>query len=176
MTASIVNLTALINELNDTPIDRTATTQLVAEVGDKIRIDNEIRTVTKIAGRWVTLDNGTNISRAAAAQGRSNYLVTVIAQPKDIVKPGYRDHYTRTVSANGNRTFNNGDELAQALQGVTLTMLLNVTYALLPHTVSRWDHLNAGQRSMNARCALRAAIRKGATTVAAIDNMLDQEV
>jgi len=83
------------------------------------------------------------------------------AEPRDIVDPKYRALYARTRSANGNRSFDRGDELAEALRGRTIEQILNLCYSLLPEKVGRWDHLNVGQRSMNARNAIRNAVRKG---------------
>ena len=42
--------------------------------GDRISLEGELFTITRIAGRWVTLSNGCNISRADAADARAEYL------------------------------------------------------------------------------------------------------
>ena len=156
-------------------------------IGDRVVIDGDVHTVVRIAGRWVTLSDGSKCGRAAAAAAREEYLedeetlgeeiedgedgeeieeIEEIedgeeAEPRDIVDPKYRALYVRTRSASGNRSFDRGDELAEALRGYTIEQILSLCYSLLPEKVGRWDHLNVGQRSMNARNAIRNAIRKG---------------
>ena len=135
-------------------------------IGDRVIIDGDVHTVVRIAGRWVTLSDNSRCSRAAAAAAREEYLedeetLGEEAEPRDIVDPKYRALYARTRSANGNRSFDRGDELAEALRGRTIEQILNLCYSLLPEKVGRWDHLNVGQRSMNARNAIRNAVRKG---------------
>ncbi len=140
-------------------------------IGDRVIIDGDVHTVIRIAGRWVTLSDNSKCSRAAAAAAREEYLEDEEtlgeeiedggAESRDIVDPKYRALYARTRSANGNRSFDRGDELAEALRGCTIEQILNLCYSLLPEKVGRWDHLNVGQRSMNARNAIRNAIRKG---------------
>lgn len=141
-------------------------------IGDRVVIDGVVHTVVRIAGRWVTLSDDSKRSRAAAAAAREEYLEDEEtlgeeiedgeeAESRDIVDPKYRALYVRTRSANGNRSFDRGDELAEALRGYTIEQILSLCYSLLPEKVGRWDHLNVGQRSMNARNAIRNAIRKG---------------
>lgn len=138
-------------------------------IGDRVIIDGDVHTVVRIAGRWVTLSDNSKCSRAAAAAAREEYLEDEgtlgeeieEAETRDIVDSKYRALYVRTRSANGNRSFDRGDELAEALRGCTIEQILNLCYSLLPEKVGRWDHLNVGQRSMNARNAIRNAIRKG---------------
>lgn len=47
---------------------------VTVSTGDRISLEGEISTVTRIAGRWVALSNGGNISRADAAAARAEYL------------------------------------------------------------------------------------------------------
>jgi len=160
---------------------------ITVSIGDRLVIEGEIFTVTRIAGRWVSISNGSNISRAAAADARAEYLedeetlgeeiedtefddVEIeedeaaedeAAESHDIVRPEYRQIYRRSVSDNGNRTYDTGDELAGHLRGQPLEVVLNLCNALMPEKIGRWDHLNIGQRSMNARNAIRHSIKKG---------------
>lgn len=164
---------------------------VTVSTGDRISLEGELFTVTKIAGRWVTLSNGSNISRADAADARAEYLddeeclgeeiengefddeieaeeaeeseaeESEAEESHDIVKPEYRTIYVKTVSANGNRTYDNGDLLANVLRGCSIETILNLCNAMFPEKIGRWDHLNIGQRSMNARNAIRNAIKKG---------------
>ena len=78
--------------------------------------------------------------------------------------PKYRAIYVKTVSANGNRSYDRGDELAAALRGHSVDRILKLHAALFPENVGRWNHLNIGQRSMNARNAIRHAVKKGVYT------------
>lgn len=52
----------------------TTTTTTTIEIGQSIVIDGEIRVIEFIKGRWVKLDDGSNISRAEAQEGREEYL------------------------------------------------------------------------------------------------------
>lgn len=158
--------------------------------GDRISLEGELFTITRIVGRWVTLSNGSNISRADAADARAEYLedeeclgeeieseefgdddidaaidaemadeADEADESHDIVDSKYREVYTKTVSANGNRSYDRGDDLAQILRGCTIEQILSLCYTLLPAKAGRWDHLNVGQRSMNARNAIRNAMK-----------------
>lgn len=146
--------------------------------GDRISLEGELFTITRIVGRWVTLSNGSNISRADAADARAEYLedeeclgeeieseefgdddIDEADESHDIVDSKYREVYTKTVSANGNRSYDRGDDLAQILRGCTIEQILSLCYTLLPAKAGRWDHLNVGQRSMNARNAIRNAMK-----------------
>lgn len=185
----------------------TATTTTSFEIdgvtvstGDRISLEGELFTVTSIKGRWITLSNGSNISRADAADARAEYLedeeclgdeieseefgdddidAAIDAEmaeeeaaedeeakeeSHDIVKPEYRAIYIKTVSASGNRTYDNGDLLANILRGCSIETILNLCNALFPEKIGRWGHLNIGQRSMNARNAIRHSIKKGVYT------------
>lgn len=159
--------------------------------GDRISLEGELFTITRIVGRWVTLSNGSNISRADAADARAEYLEDeeclgeeiedtefddeidteeeaaegeaeegeAEEESHDIVDPKYREVYTKTVSANGNRTYDRDDDLAQILRACTIEQILSLCYTLLPAKAGRWDHLNVGQRSMNARNAIRHGMK-----------------
>lgn len=172
--------------------------EITVSIGDRISLEGELFTVTGIKGRWVALSNGSNISRADAADARAEYLddeeclgeeieseefgddgidsaidaemaeeeeaAEEEAESHDIVDPKYRAIYVKTVSANGNRTYDRGDLLANILRGCFIETILNLCNALFPEKIGRWDHLNIGQRSMNARNAIRHAIKKGVYT------------
>jgi len=165
--------------------------------GDRISLEGELFTIARIAGRWVTLSNGSNISRADAADARAEYLVDeeclgeeiedtefddeidteeeaaegeAEEESHDIVDPKYREVYTKTVSANGNRTYDRDDDLAQILRACTIEQILSLCYSLLPAKAGRWDHLNVGQRSMNARNAIRHGMK---SLVLDCDQVLD---
>lgn len=170
--------------------------EITVSIGDRISLEGELFTVTGIKGRWVALSNGSNISRADAADARAEYLddeeclgeeiedggddefdaemaeeeeaaeeaAEEEAESHDIVDPKYRAVYVKTVSANGNRTYDRGDLLANILRGCSIETILNLCNALFPEKIGRWDHLNIGQRSMNARNAIRHAIKKGVYT------------
>lgn len=159
-------------------------------IGDRVSIEGEVRTVARIAGRWVTLSDGGNISRAVAAEACAEYLddeeclgadientefddeieaeeaaeEEAAEESHDIVDPKYRAIYVKTVSANGNRSYDRGDLLANVLRGCSVETILNLCNSLLVGKIGRWDHLNVGQRSMSARNAIRHAIKKGMYT------------
>lgn len=193
----------------------THTTAQIA-AGQMIIINGECRTIVSIAGRWVKLDDSTNISRAAAAAGRQEYvedeellgdeftneelaevaaevLATsgpavspatrmaavalgkklAVTEPADrmalvnefnnateeshsIVKKSYRANYEK----HGN-TMDNGDLVAEVMRGKPVAALVALAIQLRPEFDGRWNHLNAGQRSMNARNVIRKAFKDG---------------
>lgn len=174
----------------------TTTTQIA--VGQMIIIDGDVRTIIAIQGRWVKLDNGSNISRAAAADGRQEYIEDEellgdefdneedermepdstdiqIMQLEDeeeeedngrsIVKKEYRVTYNKFQISKGHASLDNGDDIAQALRGRDVATLVAVAIQINPAIDGRWNHLNVGQRSMNARNVIRNAIKKGTTTL-----------
>lgn len=205
------------------------TTQITTSdiaAGQMIIINGVTSTIVSIVGRWVKLDNGTNISRATAAFGRQQYMedegmvfteeelnelaakvlessgpavspATRMAQmaeleagidraptneengegpfksedelghsdhTKSIVKSEYRNHYIKT-KLNGHLILDTGDAVAVALRGVDVSVLVSIAVQINPSFDGRWNHLNPGQRSMNARNVIRNAIKKGATTI-----------
>lgn len=160
----------------------THTTAQIA-IGQMIIIDGDVRTIVSIVGRWVKLDNGSNISRAAAADGRQEYiedeelLGDEFANEEEmdeedeedngrsIVKKEYRVTYNKFQISKGHASLDNGDDIAQALRGRDVATLVAVAIQINPAIDGRWNHLNVGQRSMNARNVIRNAIKKGTTTL-----------
>lgn len=191
-----------------------------------IMIGGVVCVITNIVGRWVKLDNGMNISRAAAVIGRQQYVedegivfteeelkevaaevlkssgpaiypATRMAQmaeleagidraptneegpfkteselnqsrpvsTKSIVKSEYRNHYTKTKVGGGHVVLDTGDAVAVALRGVDVSTLVYIAIQINPAIDGRWNNLNPGQRSMNARNVIRSAIKKGITTI-----------
>lgn len=204
------------------------TTQITTSdiaAGQMIIINGVTSTIVSIVGRWVKLDNGTNISRATAVLGRQQYVedegivfteeelkevaaevlkssgpatcpATRMAQmaeleagidraptneegpfkteselnqsrpvsTKSIVKSEYRNHYTKT-KVGDHVVLDTGDAVAVALRGVDVSTLVYIATQINPAIDGRWNNLNPGQRSMNARNVIRSAIKKGITTI-----------
>ncbi len=171
-------------------------------IGQMIIVDGDVRTIISIVGRWVKLDDGSNISRAAAADGRQEYIedeellgdeftneeldeaaaeIFAVSGPavspatrmaevveeatRSIVKASYRGKYDKFQISKGHASLDNGDEIAQALRGRDVIALVAVAIQINPAIDGRWNHLNVGQRSMNARNVIRNAIKKGTTTL-----------
>lgn len=62
--------------------------------GQMIVIDGEILYIGAIKGRWVKLSDDTSISRAAAIQGRADYLEDAAVLGDELDDPENADEYT----------------------------------------------------------------------------------
>lgn len=154
------------------------------EVGQNIVIDGDVLEIVSIKGRWVKLSDDRNISRAAAAEGRQEYiedeelLGDELANEEElgdeegdeegrsIVKRIYRETYVKVRRDDGRRTMDCGDAVATALRSLILAQVLELVYSVAPELDGRWVGLNNGQKSMNARNALRRMIKAGTLTLA----------
>ncbi len=141
--------------MNSITINNTTLT-----VGQIVLVNDKPVAIAAFAGRWVKLANGSSISRNDAVLAAAA-MAQVAVDTKDIVKPSYREVYDRVKSASGNRSYDKGDELAKALRGLDADQIVDIA----GFEPSAWSHLNPGQRSMNARNAIRNAIRKGTMTM-----------
>ena len=72
------------------------------------------------------------------------------------------DDYVTGKSASGNRTFNSGDSVAKAVEGLDIDALLKVASKLTGRNdlEGKYDHLNIGMQSMNLRNVIRAYLKK----------------
>lgn len=78
----------------------------------------------------------------------------------------FKPRYVQTVSARGNTTLCNGDEVAIKLSSKTPAEVLALASKLLGlDLTTKYAGLNPGQQRMNAGNRLRAAIKKGAVKV-----------
>lgn len=157
------------------------------EVGQNIVIDGDVLEIVSIKGRWVKLSDDRNISRAEAAEGREEYiedeellgdelnneeeldddlLDELGDEGRSIVKRVYRETYVKVRRPDGRRSMDCGDAVAAALRSLTLAQVLELVYSVAPELDGRWTGLNNGQKSMNARNALRRMIKVGTLTLA----------
>lgn len=151
------------------------------EVGQNIVIDGDVLEIVSIKGRWVKLSDYRNISRAEAAEGREEYIEDEELlgdeldneegdeegdEGRSIVKRVYRDTYVKVRREDGRRSMDCGDAVATALRSLTLARVLELVYSVAPELDGRWTGLNNGQKSMNARNALRRMIKVGTLTLA----------
>lgn len=157
------------------------------EVGQNIVIDGDVLEIVSIKGRWVKLSDDRNISRAEAAEGREEYiedeellgdelnneeeldddlLDELGDEGRSIVKRVYRETYVKVRRPDGRRSMDCGDAVATALRSLTLAQVLELVYSVAPELDGRWTGLNNGQKSMNARNALRRMIKVGTLTLA----------
>ena len=147
------------------------------EVGQNIVIDGDVLEIVSIKGRWVKLSDDRNISRAEAAEGREEYIEDEELlgdeldneegdEGRSIVKRVYRETYVKVRREDGRRSMDCGDAVATALRSLTLAQVLELVYSVAPEFDGRWTGLNNGQKSMNARNALRRMIKAGTLTLA----------
>lgn len=157
------------------------------EVGQNIVIDGDVLEIVSIKGRWVKLSDDRNISRAEAAEGREEYIEDEELlgdeldnedelddelddeegdEGRSIVKRVYRETYVKVRREDGRRSMDCGDAVATALRSLTLARVLELACSVAPELDGRWTGLNNGQKSMNARNALRRMIKTGTLTLA----------
>ncbi len=158
------------------------------EVGQNIVIDGDVLEIVSIKGRWVKLSDDRNISRAEAAEGRKEYIEDEELlgdeldneeellgdelddeegdEGRSIVKRVYRETYVKVRREDGRRSMDCGDAVATVLRSLTLARVLELVYSVAPELDGRWTSLNNGQKSMNARNALRRMIKAGTLTLA----------
>lgn len=82
----------------------------------------------------------------------------------------YRTGYTLTITATGNKSLSNGDDLAKFLEGKTTKEVCELADRWTPNKdgqphEERYKRLNPGQQRMNAGNKLRAAWKKGAIMI-----------
>lgn len=119
-------------------------------IGAKLMtVEMDEQEIVALNGRWVKLDDGTNISRADALAGMQIWIdenptdeeqafedleldaeetneldAEELADEEDGNKMAetirkYREAYTKVVSYNGNNSLDNGDEVAEVLRGMS---------------------------------------------------------
>lgn len=81
----------------------------------------------------------------------------------------YRGEYVPATSYNGNPSLNNGDTVAEVLEGMSpdeVCFLADLVFSTeqIKH-IEKYQGLNPGQRRMNAGNRIRAAVRRGDITV-----------
>lgn len=168
---------------------------LQIEVGNIILTgDDEEATIVSIKGRWVKLDNDTNISRAEALEGLEAYNMQEadldaedqneadLSDDEDEEEVGskmsstlvkYRPIYVKSTSANGNASLHNGDEVAELLSRLSPDETCAVAdhlFGEFPGThYEKYARLNLGSRRMNAGNRIRALIKRGEKTIADLE-------
>ena len=164
----------------------TTTNATTLEIGQSIVIDGEIRTIESIKGRWVKLDDDSNISRAEAQEGREEYLEdadtlgdelgdaevneddqTDEADEADEAE-GYAGPMLRlrerlaegaySKAANGNPCC--GDIVAAKLGTLKPAQVIRACIIAMNLPANPYAHLNIGQQSMNLRNKLRGCLKR----------------
>lgn len=113
---------------------------------------------------------------AVAQHCIDNDMAFIVSQSDEENKGGmsstllqYRPVYVPTVSYSGNASLDNGDEVAALLRGLSpdeTCALADAVFGVDPgHHWEKWQHLNAGQRRMNAGNRIRAVVRRGECTI-----------
>lgn len=85
-----------------------------------------------------------------------------------------RDKYHKTRAASGSVSLNNGDEVATALEGLTLEEIFEVASKLIPDNdfTTRYKKLNPGMQRMNVGNRLRGWVRKDEKNLAAFNKAI----
>lgn len=139
--------------------------------------DGEQREIASIKGRWVKLDDGSNVSRAQAAEWRQMYLDEMAGEEEGDeeeedeklgmsgVLAKYRNTYTKVAKADGRVSMDKGDDVATALRDMDLGEVLALadiaTKSPFGTHLMRYASLNVGSQRMNAGNRIRALVRKG---------------
>ena len=88
----------------------------------------------------------------------------------------YRTNYVGAVSYTQGATLDNGDELAQTLRGLSPEQVCKIADGVFGEPAgthfARWEHLNVGQRRMNAGNRLRAAAKKNAEVMVTVRGLV----
>jgi hypothetical protein len=163
----------------------TTTNTTTLEIGQSIVIDGEIRTIESIKGRWVKLDDDSNISRADASQAREEYLEDAdtlgdelgtdddqtdeeSADEQADADEGYAGPMLRlrerlaegaySKAANGNPCC--GDIVAAKLGTLKPAQVIRACIIAMNLPTNPYIHLNIGQQSMNLRNKLRGCLKR----------------
>jgi hypothetical protein len=75
------------------------------------------------------------------------------------IRQRYKKSNTKTAS--GARSVSNGDDVAKALNGLTVETLLTLAKKACPERWEKWAKLNPGMQRMNLGNVLRGQIKKG---------------
>lgn len=103
-------------------------------------------------------------AREAARAERAAKLAELGEQPKMAALRSAKDRYVRAK----NGSLRSNDDIAQAFDGLDPDRVIAVCMALLALERNPYQHLNAGQQSMNLRNKLRTAVKRG---IVAIDTV-----
>jgi len=157
-------------------------------VGNEIVIDGAVRTIRSIKGRWVNLDDGSNVSRAQATAGREEYLEDRAVLGDELDDPDQAEEqevdqaeqatvdvtgYTGPMLALRERLQQGayqkapngqpccGDPIAIALGVLTPAQVIRACIIAMNLPGNPYVHLNIGQQSMNLRNKLRGCMKRG---------------
>ena len=129
--------------------------------GTQIRV---ITTNGPVRGEFVSAKSGwvTYLTRdGAIRKARASKVEAVDATAMAPLKTA-RVAYTQQKLDDGRRTIHCGDEVATALLGLAPDQVVDLAAELVrADAATRWQHLNPGQRRMNASNVIRGAIRRG---------------
>lgn len=127
---------------------------------------NLIKAITEVAQHCI--DNGMAFIVSPSDEENKGGMSSTLLQ--------YRPVYVPTTSYSGNASLDNGDEVAALLRGLSPDETCAIADAVLNvapgHHWEKWQHLNAGQRRMNAGNRIRAVVRRGECTVEDLANIV----
>ena len=160
----------------------TTTTTTTIEIGQMIIIDGEIQTIESVKGRWVKLNDGTNISRADAIQGREDYVEDAeilgeelddqeddeVAEAEDDEEGGYAGPMLRLRERLAEGAYQKapngqpccGDRVATLLGTLKPLQVIRACMIAMALPSNPYAHLNVGQQSMNLRNKLRGCFKR----------------
>lgn len=162
------------------------TTQTTTQIGDKLVVDGEIREIQSIKGRWVKLDDGTNISREDAAAGRQEYIEDDETLGDELDTDDDQDDISEDITDDADeatgyqgsmirlrerlaqgaykKAINGqpccGDQVAVALGALTPAQVIRACIVAMALPSNPYTHLNIGQQSMNLRNKLRGCFKR----------------
>lgn len=131
-----------------------------------------------------------NLMKALAAVAQHNVdneLVFVHTPAEETTGPltmsdvllRYRTGYQKAVSYSKGPTMDNGDQLATTLRGLAPDEVCTLADAVFSVAIGtheeRYQHLNKGQRRMNAGNRIRAQVKKGEITIEAVIALINGE-
>ena len=136
------------------------------EIGQSLVIDGEIRTIESIKGRWVKLDDGTNISRTEAQEAHEEYLEDAEEDAEEI--DGYAGPMLRLRERLAEGAYQKapngqpccGDQVATLLGTLAPAAVIRACIVAMNLPANPYAHLNVGQQSMNLRNKLRGCFKR----------------
>jgi hypothetical protein len=142
------------------------------KVNQEVKFKDHQYTITEIKSGWLTLlaEDGSKAKARAkdVSPLRERCLKDQMAEAKK--------RYQRVKLSSGEFTMDCGDELASLLRGLEPQEVCELADEVLGtgegHHMQRYGHLNPGQQRMNAGNRIRAALKKGISTIDIVDAAL----
>lgn len=137
------------------------------EIGQTVQKEEggEWLPIREYAKGWYTLSDGT--------KARGKDLTALEDEPEEDEEgtrsmaktlSKYREKYTTGVTAEGRKSLNNGDDIAELLEGMDAMAVMKMAEQLCGleagELVAKYEHLNNGAKRMNAGNRIRAFAKR----------------